>query len=58
MRVKPTLDFKLLGTDIKLYKNKIYDAMWATNIPFWEEKGKIFVGEILLKKEDYIIIEK
>lgn len=66
MKVKPLNDFKLLGTEIRLSKNKIYEAIHATNQPNWESQGLIFItnaegdsSEIgfLLDSTDYTIIE-
>ena len=61
MRIKPKENYKLLGTDIVLNKNKTYKAMVASNLPEYKEKGKIFVyvkGDynFMLEKEDYIVI--
>ena len=57
MRVQPKMDYKLLGGGFGLHQHLIYDAVWATNQPNWKEEGKIFVGEILLKKGEYIVIK-
>ena len=66
MKVKPLNDFKLLGTGIRLSKNKIYEAINATNQPNWKSRGLIFItnaegdsSEIgfLLDSTDYTIIE-
>ena len=55
MRVRPLESYKLLGTEIELDKNKVYDAVLATNQPDWETKGLIFVGEVLLSRDEYTI---
>ena len=55
MRVKPNLSYKMLGTDIVLDKNKVYEASHATNQPDWEKRGAIFCGEVLLEKGEYEI---
>lgn len=66
MRVRPLNDFKMLGTRISVSKNKVYDAIPATNQPDWEERGLIFIqgaeGDtsdigFLLDNTDYEVIE-
>jgi hypothetical protein len=57
MKIKPAGDFRLLGTDEKIQKGKIYKAERATNQPDWIKKEKIFVGNILLEKGEYEIVE-
>jgi len=52
-KVKPNLSYELLGTNIKLDKNKTYLAVPATNQPDWKSKGLMFVGGMLLSKEQY-----
>ena len=63
-KVKPNLNYKLLGTDIKLDKTKVYDFIPASNIPNYKEKGLIFVQiedcmgcGFLLNKDEYKIIK-
>ena len=61
MRVRPLENYKLLGTDIKLDKTKVYNAVHATNQPEWEDRGLIFVDDdhhfgFLLSKEDYVVV--
>ena len=53
MKVKLKLNYHLLGTNIKLNKNKIYEGIKATNIPNYKKEGLIFVNEILLSKKEY-----
>jgi hypothetical protein len=66
MRVRPLGNYELLGTEIKLDKTKVYDAVLATNQPDWEAKGLIFVNfgvktyhgtfanfSMLLNKDEY-----
>ena len=55
MRVRPLESYKLLGTEIKLDKTKVYDAVPATNQPDWETKGLMFVGEVLLSRDEYTV---
>ena len=43
MRVTPLNDFKMLGTRIRVSKDKIYDAIHATNQPNWESRGLVFI---------------
>lgn len=57
MKVKPLMNYELLGTEIKLDKNTVYKAIPATNIPGWKEKGLIFVNEVLLAKHEYKIVK-
>ena len=56
MKIKPNENYHLLGTNIKLNKNKIYNGIIATNQPNYKKEGLIFVNEILLNKKEYIII--
>lgn len=61
IRVRPKLAFKLLGTELALDPNQIYDAVLAKNIPDWEARGLIFIGPepgFLLDKTEYDIIER
>ena len=64
MRVKPKLNYKLLGTDIVLDNTKIYPAIPASNLPEWEKTGKIFVGDnvwdcnVMLERDQYTIVDK
>lgn len=63
MKIRPKLDYKLLGTDIQLNKNKVYNAIVSTNIPEYKEKELIFVNvrgdyEFMLEKGEYIIVKK
>lgn len=57
MKVKPNDDYRLLATEIRLDKEKIYDASPAENLPLCEELGLIFVEEVLLRRGEYEIIE-
>ena len=56
IKVKPNLNYKLLGTNIRLDKNKVYNGEIATNHPNYKELGLMFVGEILLDENEYTII--
>lgn len=63
MKVKPNENYCMLGTDVRLDKNRIYDAETATNQPDYDEKGKIFVllperGDdgFMLKSGEYTVI--
>ena len=58
MKIKPNRSFHLLGTDIEVDKNKVYEVEFATNIPHWEITGAVFVNGLLLSKEDYEVVEK
>ena len=62
---KPNENYKLLGTEIKLDKNKLYTFIPASNIPNYKEKGLIFLQikgssgcGFLLNKNDYKLINK
>ena len=55
MKVKPKENYKLLGTSIVLNKNKTYNAVIATNQPNYKEKGLIFVDDVLLNANEYIV---
>tara|TARA_R100000654_G_scaffold19070_1_gene39262 strand:- start:3301 stop:3501 length:201 start_codon:yes stop_codon:yes gene_type:complete len=66
MRVRPLNDFKMLSARISVSKDKVYDAIPATNQPDWEERGLIFIqgaeGDtsdigFLLDNTDYEVIE-
>jgi hypothetical protein len=57
MKIKPKLNYNLLGTKIRLNKNKIYNGIIATNQPNYKKEGLIFVNEILLNKKEYKIIK-
>lgn len=43
MKIKPTENWKLLGTSIKLSKDKTYNATRAVNQPDYIARGSIFV---------------
>jgi hypothetical protein len=58
MRVRPLENYELLGTEIKLDKTKVYNAVPATNQPDWKAKGLIFVDDdhhfgFLLSQTEY-----
>ncbi|RZD54491.1 MAG: hypothetical protein CXT67_00310 [Methanobacteriota archaeon] len=66
MRVRPLNDFKMLGSGIQVSKDKIYDAVHATNQPNWESRGLVFIQNaegdttelgFLLDSTDYEVIE-
>jgi hypothetical protein len=62
--IKPKLDYydgSVVGEKkfpYALKKNKTYKADIAVNQPDYEKDGKIFVGELLLKKGEYTIVRK
>lgn len=58
MKVRPKEDYTLYTTDIKIFADKVYDAVPATNQPYWKEKGKIFVDKILLERCEYEIVQE
>jgi len=66
MKVKPKLNYKLMGTNIKLDKNKTYNYITAINQPDYKKEGKIFILEngnnknsfgFLLNKKEYEVIK-
>lgn len=59
MLVKIKENFKLANysSNTALKKNKIYSAIIASNIPKYKENGLIFVENLLLDKNDYIIVK-
>ncbi len=62
MIIKPTENWKLLGTDAELDTDCEYRASWATNQPDWLEERKIFVDHpepigFLLKRGEYVITD-
>jgi hypothetical protein len=59
-KVRPKLAYKLLGTELQLDPEKIYEAIYAQNIPNWKERGLIFIGPdpgFLLEQNEYTIIK-
>lgn len=57
MEVKPKENYKLLGTSIELDKERVYDAVKATNQPNYKQEGLIFVNDILLNKNEYVVVD-
>lgn len=57
LKVRPKMAYKLLGTDIQLDPEKIYDAVEAHHIPDWEKQKLIWVEGVLLEEGEYTIIE-
>ena len=64
MRIKPKENYILLGTSIKLNKDKIYPGSYATNQPDYKKRQSIFVyydnhgGSMLLTKGEYTKTDK
>ena len=58
MKVKPNDSFVLLGTDIKLEKNKVYEAKVASNVQDYKELGWVFIDGLLLSKHEYEIVSE
>jgi hypothetical protein len=57
--VRPKMAFYLAGMEeTRLNPRKIYLAHPATNQPDYKKRGLIFVKDVLLGKEDYIIVKK
>lgn len=61
MKILPVENFRLLGTSMCVSKEKVYDAVPATNQPNWEERRLVFLldGEdsMLLQGDEYEVIE-
>ena len=57
MEVKRKENYKLLGTSIELDKERVYDAVKATNQPNYKQEGLIFVNDILLNKNEYVVVD-
>lgn len=53
MRVRPKMNYHLLGTEIKLDKTKVYEAEEARNQPYYKERGLVFVEGVLLARNEY-----
>ena len=57
MKVKPLMNYRLLGTSVVLDMDKIYEAVPATNVPSYGKNGIVFVEGMLLCDEEYQIVE-
>ena len=61
MKISPVENFRQLGTSMRVSKEKVYDAVLATNQPNWEERRLVFLldGEdsMLLQGDEYEVIE-
>lgn len=60
IRVRPKLACKLLGTELQLDPEKVYNAIEARNIPNWKKRGLILIGPepgFLLDRHEYTIID-
>ena len=57
MLIRPK-DYHVLGTDIRLDKNKVYLAKPATNQPDYKKLGLVFCDEVLLARDEYEVIEE
>lgn len=62
MKVQPKHDFLLLGTDFRVDKERVYEAVRAVNQPKYQERRAVFLldGEnsMLLEGDDYVLIER
>lgn len=57
MKVQPKHDYRCAAHSMPpLDKNKVYKAMPATNQPYYEEFGLVFVEGFLLNKIEYKIV--
>jgi len=63
--VRPTGDWRMLGTPISVSKERVYQAMHAVNQKDWKSRGLIFILDaegdtteigFLLSKEDYTVV--
>lgn len=57
IRVRPLLDYHLVGTNVKVSRKTIYVATIASNIPDYKERGLVFVKGILLDRSEYRVID-
>lgn len=58
LTIRPNEDFQLVNIRAsRLSKTRTYGARYASNQPDWEQKGKIFVKEILLERGEYTIVK-
>ena len=57
LTVKPHDDYELLGTQIKLDKNRVYKAHIAFNQPDYKRYGLIFVDGVLLNRSEYRLVK-
>lgn len=57
MTIRPKLTYKLHGTTIVLDPESVYEATPATNQPNWEARGAVFVNEVLLERDDYVVLQ-
>ena len=56
MRVRPKMNFKMMGSSDTLDNTRAYMAIKATNQPDWEAKGLIWVDNFLLSKDEYDVV--
>ena len=54
--IKPKENYKLLGTGIRLNKEKVYKATLATNQPNYKKLGLIFADDVLLNRDEYEVV--
>jgi hypothetical protein len=57
IKVRPKLAYKLLGTSIELNPDKVYDAVEARHIPGWKERELLWVNEVLLERNEYVVVK-
>lgn len=55
-RVRPAINYKLLGTGIQLSSRRTYEATPATNQPDWQARELVFVNDVLLEKGEYFAV--
>ena len=57
IRVRPLMDYHLVGTEVKISRKTIYVATIASNQPNYVERGLVFVKGILLDNTEYRVID-
>jgi hypothetical protein len=58
MKVQPNKDWYLVvDHSIRVDQTQVYDAIPATDLPDWEEKGLVRVNGLILQNFMYTVIE-
>jgi hypothetical protein len=64
MRVVPRKNYHLVGTGIRLDCRKVYNAVPATNQPYYKERGLVHItfgdsdASMLLKEGEYDVVKE
>ena len=53
MKIIPKESYSVLGTGLSLKKGRVYDAERAFNQSDYLKRGLVFVGNILLRADEY-----